>query len=122
MEQLDGIKAQHAVFRAIQMLLARANTDWSVEESEVGSADDINGVDIRLIAPDGTHRLLDVSLGDKPDKPGMLVRVYRDWFEEEEDGSWTLVPGRQQDLLRRGLLPTMSAPPVGTARRTSLPR
>lgn len=118
MEEEDGIKAQHAVFRALQLLLARAGTGWTVEESPVGSRDDKNGVDIRLISPDKKeHRLLDVSLGDKPDKEGLLVRVHRDWFRVESDGSWTLLPERTNDFIQRAMKPTMEAPAVGVSSR-----
>jgi len=118
MEQEPGIKAQHAVFRALERLLAQAKSGWTVTESAVGSVDDRNGVDIRLISPDKrTNRLLDVSLGDKPGKEGFLVRVYYDWFDVKEDGTWELLKEREQDLIRRAILPTMSAPSVGVSYR-----
>lgn len=118
MEEEDGIKAQHAVFRALQQILAKAGTGWTVEESPVGGRDDRNGVDIRLISPNGReNRLLDVSLGDKPDKEGMLVRVYRDWFRIEDDGTWTLLPEKTNDFIQRAMKPTMEAPSVGVSSR-----
>lgn len=118
MEEEDGIKAQHAVFRALQQILLKAGTGWTVEESPVGGRDDLNGVDIRLISPNKKeHRLLDVSLGDKPGKEGMLVRVYRDWFAIEDDGSWTLRPEKTNDFIQRAVKPTMEAPAVGVSSR-----
>ena len=113
LEEEPGIKAQHAVFRALSRLLTLAGTGWSVEETEVGSFDDVeNGTDIRLISPDGRqHRLLDVSLGDKPHKDGMLLRVYHDWFDEKPDGRWELKPEKERALIR-SILPTLESPAI----------
>ena len=110
LEEKGGIKAQHAVYRALKAILARANTGWDVEETIPGSAQDRNGVDIYLVNKSlGVKRILDVSMRAKPESEGTLVRIYADWFVVNDDGSWSLLPECEHRLMR-ALLPTMSAP------------
>ena len=112
LEEKGGIKAQHAVYRALKSILARANTGWDVEETVPGSEFDRLGHDIYLVNKKlGVKRILDVGMRDKPESEDTLVRVYPDWFVANEDGSWTLLPEYEHRLVR-ALLPTMSAPHV----------
>lgn len=112
LEEKPGIKAQHAVYRALKSLLAEAKTGWDIEETQPGSIEDRQGVDLYLVnLTTGERRILDVAMRDKPESEGTLVRVYPDWFEENPDGSWSL---RKVCLNRlvRAMLPTMSTPSV----------
>jgi len=112
LEEKGGIKAQHAVFRALKSILARANTGWDVEETVPGSEVDRLGIDLYLINQKlGIKRILDVGMRDKPESEDTLVRVYPDWFVSNPDGSWTLLPECEHRLMR-ALLPTMSAPNI----------
>lgn len=112
LEEKGGIKAQHAVFRALKKILARANTGWDVEETVPGSEKDRQGVDIYLVNKQlGVKRILDVGMRDKPESEDTLVRVYPDWFTTNPDGSWSVLPEYEHRLIR-ALLPTMSAPNV----------
>ncbi len=120
MEEKGGIKAQHAVFRALKTILAQAGTGWDVEETQVGSTDDRRGVDLWLVNPQlGVKRALDVAMYDKlaegKGREDTMVRVYPSWFETLPDGSWMLLKEREQALVR-ALLPTMAAPHVSTRR------
>lgn len=112
LEEKGGIKAQHAVYRALKKILARADTGWDVEETVPGSEKDREGVDLFLVNRSmGVKRALDVSMRDKPGSEDTLVRIYSDWFWVNPDGSWSLLPEREHKLMR-ALLPTMSAPHI----------
>jgi hypothetical protein len=112
LEGKGGIKAQHAVYRALKKILARANTGWDVEETVPGSEKDREGVDLYLVNKKlGVKRALDVSMRDKPNSEDTLVRIYSDWFWVSPDGSWLLLPECEHRLMR-ALLPTMSAPHI----------
>lgn len=114
LEEKPGIKAQHAVFRALKQILTRADTGWDVEETEPGSRKDRDGIDIYLVnRSQGLMRILDVAMRDKPESEDTLLRVYPDWFEENEDGSWTLRKQCEKRLIR-ALLPTMYTPHIQT--------
>ncbi len=116
LEEKPGIKAQHAVFRALKRILALAGTGWDVEETEPGSSKDRQGIDIYLInRSQGIMRILDVAMRDKPESEDTLVRVYPDWFEENEDGSWSVRKEFEKALVR-ALLPTMYTPHILTGR------
>ena len=112
LEEKGGIKAQHAVYRALKAILARAKTGWDVEETVPGSEKDRLGHDLYLVNQRlGVKRILDVAMRDKPESEDTLVRVYPHWFCANEDGSWTLLSEYEHQLIR-SLLPTMSAPNV----------
>ena len=112
LEEKGGIKAQHAVYRALKSILARVKTGWDVEETVPGSARDRQGVDLYLVnEKQGVKRILDVAMRDKPGNEDTLVRVYPDWFTVNDDGTWSLLPECEHRLMR-ALLPTMSAPSV----------
>lgn len=112
LEGKGGIKAQHAVYRALKAILARAKTGWDVEETQPGGALDRQGIDIYLVNRKlGVKRILDIAMRDKEGCSGTVVRVYRSWFEETSDGHWILLPDCEHRLMR-ALLPTMSAPSV----------
>lgn len=113
MEQKGGIKAQHAVYRALKEILSKANTGWDVEETSVGSTDDRRGIDIWLVNRKlGVKRALDVAMYDKlaegRGNDETMVRVYPSWFSTLPDGNWVLLKEREHSLVR-ALLPTMSA-------------
>lgn len=116
LEQKPGIKAQHAVYRALKSILAGAKTGWDVEETEVGSLEDRRGVDLYLVNCSlGVRRPLDVALYDKVAEgrgdERTMVRVYPSWFDTLPDGSFVLLKERENALIR-ALLPTMSSPAV----------
>jgi hypothetical protein len=115
-----GIKAQHAVYQALQEHLAQAGTGWSVEETVVGSQADRAGVDIYLIntATDEAY-LLDISFKDKQDTP-FLVRIRDDWFERNDDGSSTTTADGSAWIFRKeciralvqAIRPALAAMPI----------
>jgi len=111
LEEKGGIKAQHAVYRALREHLARVNTGWYVEETAPGSLEDRQGIDIYLINfSTGERRILDVGMRPK-EGSAFLVRVYRDWFETNADESWSLRKEKLNALLR-AILPTLTAPSI----------
>jgi hypothetical protein len=115
MEQKGGIKAQHAVYRALKDHLRTVRTGWDVEETAVGSYEDRGGVDIKLIhLATRETRLLDISLRPKEDA-AFLVRVYRHWFLELPDGTWEVRKNCLQPLIR-AILPALSTPRLFTRR------
>ena len=90
LEQKRGIKAQHAVFRALKQVLAEAKTGWDVEETGVGSEQDRDGIDIWLRnTATGASYILDISFRRKDDSV-FAVLIRHDWFKDEEDGSLSL--------------------------------
>lgn len=101
-----GIKAQHAVFRALKEHLAQAGTGWGVEETPVGSEQDRLGIDIWLVnKANGDSYMLDISFREKPGN-AFVVRIRNDWFGENPDGS---VSVRKECLnaLVRAVLPAL---------------
>jgi hypothetical protein len=120
MEEKGGVKAQHAVYRALKTILATAGTGWDIEETQIGSRDDRRGIDLWLVNNQlGVRRPLDVAMYDKlaegKGNEDTMVRVYPSWFDVLPDGSWVLLKEREQALIR-ALLPTMSAPHVSVRR------
>ncbi len=111
LEGKPGIKAQHAIFRALKTYLQQVQTGWDVEETTPGSVQDRDGIDIYLVNL-STHetRPLDISFREKPDAP-YAVRIRNDWFEVSDEGDWTF---RRECLtaLCRAILPALSAPPI----------
>lgn len=90
LEEKRGIKAQHAVFRALKQTLAEAKTGWDVEETAVGSEEDRDGIDIWLKnTATGDSFILDISFRRKDDS-AFAVLIRHDWFKDEEDGSLTV--------------------------------
>lgn len=119
LEERPGIKAQHAVFIALQEYLGKAMTGWEVEETPVGSDEDRAGVDIYLINSSTREAyLLDISFKEKDYTP-YCVRIRDDWFLRNTDGSSaTTADGnwifRKECIqsLARAILPALSAPPI----------
>jgi len=111
LEQKRGIKAQHAVFRALKQVLAEAKTGWDVEETGVGSEQDRDGIDIWLRnTATGASYILDISFRRKDDSV-FAVLIRHDWFKDEEDGSLSL---RKECIgsLVRAIKPVLSNPTV----------
>jgi hypothetical protein len=115
-----GIKAQHAVFLALQEHLAQAGTGWTVEETNVGSQADLAGVDIYLINTSTNEAyILDISFKDKEHTP-FLVRIRDDWFERNSDGTSTTTPDGSAWIFRKeciralvqAIRPALAANPI----------
>ncbi len=106
LESKYGIKAQHAVFRALKEYLAQAGTGWDVEETPVGSAQDRQGIDIWLTnKATGDSYMLDISFREKPGN-AFVVRIRNDWFVENADGSVSV--GKEYiNALVRAVLPAL---------------
>lgn len=112
LEQKPGIKAQHAVYRALKRILEEANSGWDVEETPVGSQQDHDGIDIWLTnKATGDSFILDVSFRRKEDDTFLLL-IRHEWFEENlKDGTFTLRKEYLRALLR-AVLPILSMQPV----------
>ncbi|MBS2006070.1 MAG: hypothetical protein JST01_03440 [Cyanobacteria bacterium SZAS TMP-1] len=104
MEELMPIKLQHAAARFVIEYLARLNNGYYGEETQVGSDDDLRGIDFHL-----KHRTLpvdipvDFSMGSKG---GFAVKLQLDWFEAQADGSYVFRTCCAQALFR-AFLPAM---------------
>ena len=112
LEGKPGIKAQHAVYQALKEHLQQVQTGWDVEETQVGSIADRDGVDIYLKnLQTGETRILDISFREKPDV-AYAVRIRNDWFDVSPEGEWKF---RKECLnaLVRAILPALSAPAIG---------
>ena len=111
LEEKRGIKAQHAVFRALKHILAEAKTGWDVEETGVGSEEDRDGIDIWLRnTATGDSFILDISFRLKEDS-AFAVLIRHDWFKDEEDGSLS-VRKECTGLLIRAIKPVLCNPTV----------
>jgi len=86
MEQLMPIKLQHAAAAFVIQYLAQLDNGYYGEETEVGSDDDLRGIDFHL-----KHKTMaidipvDFSMGSKG---GFAVKLYLDWFDALPDGSY----------------------------------
>lgn len=104
LEEQDGIKAQHCISAFIIDFLAKANTGWSGKETEVGGSEDRQGIDFYLINEnEGRKILVDFSFASKG---GYAVKLEHEWFERNEDGSFTFLSQFTKSLLRR-FMPVM---------------
>ncbi|HEY9871452.1 MAG TPA: hypothetical protein V6D08_20010 [Candidatus Obscuribacterales bacterium] len=111
LEEKPGIKAQHAVFRALKDVLAQVNSGWDVEETRVGSEQDRAGIDIWLVnTATGQSYILDVSFRRK-ENDTFLVLIRHDWFVVNEDDSWSV---RKECItpLIRAILPVLGNPAI----------
>ena len=114
LEEKRGIKAQHAVFRTLKQVLAEAKTGWDVEETDVGSEQDRDGIDIWLKnTATGDCFILDISFRRKEDS-AFAVLIRHDWFKEEEDGSLSVRKECTGSLIR-AIKPVLSNPTVRRA-------
>jgi hypothetical protein len=111
LEEKPGIKAQHAVFRALKDVLAVVKSGWDVEETRVGSEQDRAGIDIWLVnTTTGESYILDVSFRRKQND-AFLVLIRHDWFVVNEDDSWSV---RKECItpLIRAILPVLGNPAI----------
>ncbi len=106
LENQDGIKAQHCVSAFIIKFLDQANTGWTGAETQVGGSEDRQGIDFYLINNgEGRKILVDFSFASKG---GYAVKLEHEWFERNQDGSFSFKAEFTKSLLRR-FMPVMSS-------------